>query len=627
MFRFLSFFALLIIIGYGSFGQSSLYIPRDVKEAYKKGTRSMDGRPGKNYWQNKGIYTINITAMPPDRNIKGSEQIAYTNNSSDTLRNPVIKLFLNIHKPGAPRDRGAGKDYLTSGVHIDSYTINGEQMKWQENPFLFTWQPIRLPHPLAPHESVQLSFDWHYEISLQSGREGMIDSTTYFLAYFYPRVAVYDDYNGWDRMNFTDGKEFYSDFNDYTVTIIAPKNYIVWGTGTLQNPATLLQPSIAERFNSSLTSDQIIHVATKAELEAKGVTAQNAVNSWQFKATNIPDMAFGLSDHFVWDAGSVIVDDATQRRASVQAAYNDTAKDYQKMVEYGKHSLDWLSHNWPGVPYPYEKTTIFQGFAGMEYPMMANDETYQDPVFSRFVAEHEIAHTYMPFYMGINETRYGFMDEGWATTFEILIGREDLGVEKAEKFYRQFRVNGWINTPSQEQDLPIITPGDNLNGPGLGNNEYGKASLGYLAMKDMLGDQLFKKCLHEYMTRWNGKHPIPWDFFYTFNDASGKDLNWFWNNWFFGNNYIDLAITGVARKNNSYNVSIENVGGMAAPVNIELNYKDGTKESFHQDPSIWEKDQKRVTVKIAASKEIRSVKLDGGIFMDADTTNNSWNAK
>ncbi len=627
MFRFLIALTLFTGIGTGVFAQTALYMPRDVKQAYKKGTRSMDGRPGKNYWQNKAVYTINITAMPPDRNVKGSEQITYTNNSNDTLRNPVIKLFLNIHKPGAPRDGGAQKDYLTSGVHIDAISVNGQPAKWQENNFLFTWQPFRLPNPLMPHESVQLGFDWHYEISLQSRREGMIDSTTYFLAYFYPRIAVYDDYNGWDRMNFTDGKEFYSDFNDYTVTINAPKNYIVWGTGTLQSPGALLRPEYAKRFNESLSSDQTIHVATKADLETKNVTAQNDVNSWQFKATNIPDMAFGLSDHFVWDAGSVIVDDVTHRRASVQAAYNDTAKDYQKMVEYGKHSLDWLSHNWPGVPYPYEKTTIFQGFAGMEYPMMANDETYEDPTFSRFVAEHEIAHTYMPFYMGINETRYGFMDEGWATTFEILIGRADLGVEKAENFYKQFRVRGWINNPSQDEDLPIITPGDNLNGGGLGNNEYGKASLGYLAMKDLLGDDLFKKCLQEYMSRWNGKHPIPWDFFYTFNDASGKDLNWFWNNWYFGNNYIDLAIKDVSKKNNGYNVSIENIGGMDAPVNIEVSYKDGTKESFHQTPTIWEKDQKQATVKIAASKDIKSIKLDGGIFMDADTSNNTWNSK
>ena len=161
-------------------------------------------------------------------------------------------------------------------------------------------------------------------------------------------------------------------------------------------------------------------------MRAKRVTAAGPVNAWHFSARHIPDVAFNLSDHYVWDAGSVLVDDATRRRASVQAAYNDTAADYHHMVQFGRHALDWLSHNWPGVPYPYEKTTVVQGPAGMEYPMMANDEAYADTNFARFVAEHEIAHTYFPVYMGINETRYAFMDEGWATALEHLIAHADI---------------------------------------------------------------------------------------------------------------------------------------------------------------------------------------------------------
>jgi Peptidase family M1 domain len=284
--------------------------------------------------------------------------------------------------------------------------------------------------------------------------------------------------------------------------------------------------------------------------------------------------------------------------------------------------LDWLSHNWPGIPYPYEKTTVFQGYAGMEYPMMANDETYEDLTFSRFVAEHEIAHTYMPFYMGINETRYGFMDEGWATTFEILIGRADLGVEKAEGVYKQFRVGGWINNTSSDEQIPIVMPGDALTGGGFGNNEYGKASLGYLAMKDILGDELFKKCLHEYMNRWNGKHPLPWDFFNTFSNVAGKNLNWFWNNWFFGSGYIDYALGDVKKSSAGYTVAIKNIGGFFAPVDVIIKYTDGITETKHLTPSVWEKDAKQTIVPVTTKKKIESVKLDGGIFMDADVSNN-----
>jgi len=225
--------------------------------------------------------------------------------------------------------------------------------------------------------------------------------------------------------------------------------------------------------------------------------------------------------------------------------------------------------------------------------------------------------------MGINETRYGSMDEGWATTFELLIGRADLGVEKAETLFKQFRVNGWINNPSSDQDIAIITPGDALSGGGFGNNEYGKAALGYLAAKDILGDELFKKCLHAYMDRWHGKHPIPWDFFYTFNDVAKKNLDWFWNNWFFSNNYIDYALKTAVKKGNGYAVTIDNIGGMDAPVDIIATYEDGSTEKFHQSPSIWQADQKQATVNISTKKKPVTVTLNGGIYMDADESNNS----
>ena len=599
-------------------------MPRDIQQAYKNETRSMDGKPGKNYWQNHARYNINITAMPPDRNIKGSETISYVNNSPDTIHNPSIKLFINIHKPGAARDGSVGEDYLTSGVHIDAVTANGQNLTPPKDDRTFTNFNLHLQNGIAPHDSMQITFDWHYEISKQSGREGMIDSTTYFLAYFYPRFAVLDDYNGWDRMTFKDSHEFYSDFNDYTVTLNVPKNYIVVGTGTLQQPEKLLQPEILKRYNQSFTSDATINIVTAQDLAAKNVTTQNDVNSWQFTASDIPDMAFGISDHFVWDGCSVVVDDKTGRRAGAFACYNDTAADYHYVAQYARHSLNWLSHNWPGVPYPYEKTTVFQGYAGMEYPMMANDETYEDTLFSRFVAEHEIAHTYMPFYMGINETRYGFMDEGWATTYEYLIGTADLGEERATAFYKQFRIDGWINDISSDEQIPIVTPGDALTGNGFGNNEYGKASVGYLAMKDLLGDELFKKCLHAYMDRWHGKHPTPWDFFYTFNDVSGKNLNWFWNNWFFSHYYIDMALTDVKAKGDTYTLSIKNIGGMAAPIDVQAQYEDGTSEKFHQTPAIWTNDQTQTTVSIHTKKKVQSLTLEGGIWMDADVSNNSW---
>ncbi|HEY0528302.1 MAG TPA: M1 family metallopeptidase, partial [Gemmatimonadaceae bacterium] len=581
---------------------------------------------GPNYWQNRGRYNISISATPPDRTIRGSEDIVYFNNSPDTLRNPSIKLLLNIHKPGAPREGGTQADYLTSGVHIDTLLVNNTPTPWQNIANAFTSPRLRLPAPLLPHDSVRFHFRWHYDVSVRSGREGMLDSTTFFIAYFYPRVAVYDDYNGWDTMNFTDAQEFYSDFNDYDVAVTVPKNFVVWGTGTLLNPTDVLQPTFADRLAQSFTSDQTINIATKADMAAKNVTKQSATNTWHFRATNIPDMTFSISDHYVWDGASVLVDDAAHRRASVQAAYNDSAADFAHMVQWGRHSLDWLSHNWPGVPYPYEKTTVVQGTADMEYPMMVNDEAFPDTIFSRFVVEHEIAHTWFPFYMGINETRYAFMDEGWGTALEYFIGTADLGTERASEFFKQFRVSGWATNPSPLEDLPIITPEDALTGAAWGDNAYGKAALGYIALRDMLGDAAFGAALHAFMDRWHGKHPIPWDFFNTFNNVTGRDLNWFWNAWYFNNGYIDLALSGATRSGNGYTVDVDNVGGFPAPFNVEAHYTDGTTDSVHETAGVWQANLRRATVTVPTKKAVQSLLITNGIWMDADSTNNRWSS-
>ncbi|UOE51050.1 M1 family metallopeptidase [Mucilaginibacter sp. SMC90] len=599
----------------------TLYMPRDIQKAFKNETRSPDGRPGKNYWQNHGRYVISITAVPQNRTVKGSEQITYVNNSPDTLKRLNMKLILNIHKPGAARFGDAAADYLTPGIQFDSFLINGEAKKVQSAS---TNQLVSLSKPLMPHDSVKLDIGWHFEISKQSGREGMIDSTTCYLAYFYPRVSVYDDYNGWDRLPFLDAQEFYNDFNDYTLHVTAPKNYVVWATGTLQNPNEVLQPEYAKRLKASFTSDSTIHVASAAEMAAQKVTAQKDMNTWTWTANDISDMAVGISDHYVWDAASVVVDDATNRRASMQAAFLDSSEDFHHAVQAGRNSLGWLSHNWPGVPYPFPKMTSFQGFADMEYPMMVNDSHTNDIHFSQFVQDHEIAHTYFPFYMGINESRYAFMDEGWATTFELLIGASEVGKEKAEALYKDFRVDRWIHDASTAEDQPVITPSSELRG-GYGNNSYGKPSLSYFALKDMLGDVLFKKALHGYMDRWHGKHPIPWDYFNSMSNITGKNLDWFFNNWFFTNYYIDLSLKSVTKTAGGYTATIKNVGGFVVPFDVKVTYADDSKESMHQTPAVWEKNQKQITVDIKTTKAIKSVTLDGGIFMDADESNNTWN--
>jgi hypothetical protein len=597
----------------------TLTMPPEVKQAFDKGTRSLNGKPGKKYWQNYGRYNISVSMTPPNKTITGVEDITYINNSPDALSSLNMKLIVNVHRGRTPTAANAAQ-----GIAVDEITINGAKADWDNDKAVTTNQMVDLKSPLQPHDSLKMNIKWHYQLSVGRGRDGAIDSTSYFLAYFYPRVSVYDDYKGWDLQPHTGGLEFYNDFNDYKLSVTVPKNFIVWATGTLQNPTEVLQPEFAKRLQTSMTSDSTIHIATAQDLANKNITAQNATNTWIWNSTHITDVTLGMSDHYDWDAASVIVDDKAQRRTSVQAAFPDSSNDFHQYVKFAHNSLDWFSHNLPGVPYPFPKTTSFQGYADMEYPMMVNDSHEKDLTFAQLVQDHEIAHTYFPFYMGTNESRYAFMDEGWATTFELLIGTAEKGKKVADEFYKQFRVNRWTHGP-HEKEMPIITPSPDVTFGG-GNNAYGKPSLSYLALKDLLGDERFKKTLHTYMNNWNGKHPIPWDYFNSMKAGSGKNLDWFFYNWFYTPYYIDLSLEKAEKAGDGYTLSIKNIGGFAVPFDAIVTYADGTTESIHQTPIVWEKDQKAISVKIKTAKDVKSITLDGGIFVDADMKNNTWMA-
>lgn len=614
----LKVFALILMGTLGAQAQE-LYMPRNIKMAYEKGTRSKDGKPGKHYWQNKGIYDMTLTVTPNDKLVKGTETIVYTNNSADTLQRITLRFVNNIHKPEAPRGGYTSKDFLTSGLDIRAFMVDGQSYNIDSRDW-GTVADIKLKAALLPGKSATFKIDWTYPLSKESGREGQLDSTTYFVAYSFPRISVYDDYNGWDKIPHADRAEFYNDFNDYKLNVKAPKNYIVWATGDLKNPDEVLQPKFSERLKRSYNSDEVTAIASADELAKAEVTKQNVWNTWKFTANNITDVTFAMSNHYLWDAGSVIVDPKTKRRASVQAAYDSKAKDFPHGVAWSKLALSWFSNNWPGVPYPFSKMTVVQGFADMEYPMMVNDSSTPDMEFSQFVMNHEIAHTYFPFYMGINETRYAYMDEGWATTLEYLIAIDQLGKEKAAANYKQFRVSRWIKNKSSEEDLPVITP----TTLATGDNAYVKPSLAYLGLKDMLGDEPFKKYLRAYMDRWNGKHPIPWDFFNTINDVADQDLNWYWNNWFFSYNYIDLAINKVSIKGSNYSLAINNNGGFAIPFDVKITFADGTTQVIHQTPMVWKANQKAITVQFNAEKAVSAIVLDGGIYMDATPADNDW---
>lgn len=600
-----------------------LTMPLNVRQAYQKQTRDRSGLPGPRYWQNRARYAIALNLRPQERMLEGREEIMYINNSPDTLHELFFKLIQNIHRRGAARDDDAGDGFFNEGLVIDEFSIDGRAQPWEDNVMQHTIQHVPLAQPLNAHDSLRISFSWYYQVAREGTREGMIDSTTFFLAYFYPRVAVYDDYYGWDWLNFNNDNEFYNDFNDYVVRITVPERFIVWGTGTLVNPDEVLEPRCLARLKESYRSGSPVHIMTARELEEKRKAAGSGTRTWIWIADTIPDMTLGISDHFVWDAGSVTVDTSTGRSVSVQAVYSETAADFRDAAETSIYTVDWLSRQWPGLPYPYPKITVFQGYGDMEYPMMANVTSNTNAGLTKLFMQHEIAHAYFPFYMGINETKYPFMDEGWTTFFEYLICRSEWQPAEADQIFSDMRITNWAQDVFAEGNIPVITPANAIRSPAAETNAYGKPALAYLALRDLLGDTLFKACLHDYMKSWHGKHPMPWDFFYAFNRSCRENLDWFWSNWFFTAYNIDLALTGLASEKDGYSITIENRGGLYIPFDIELAFADGGHRTLHQTSACWKQGATTLKLHIPLYKLLASATLHTGIYVDPTEDNNT----
>jgi len=257
-----------------------LAMPRPVKAAYAAGTRSPDGKPGPNYWQNSSVHDIQLTVTPPDRIIHGTQTITYTNDSPRELAYVPVRLYQNAHRPTAPREEARPPEFLTEGITIDSFKVNGTEVPFTPEPGSpETLAIIKLPEPIPAGGTATFEFAWHYEIANMAAKEGVVDPTTFGVAYFFPRIApIRDDeygapiYPGFDTQDFTyrPGREFNNDFADFTVAVTVPKDYLVWATGELQNADEVLQPDAAKRYADSLTSDETITVATTASSNPSG---------------------------------------------------------------------------------------------------------------------------------------------------------------------------------------------------------------------------------------------------------------------------------------------------------------------------------------------------------------------
>jgi len=597
--------------------QSKLPMPSNIKKSYNNDTRSLQGIPGKKYWQNTANYTIDVSLNPNNNVISGTAHIEYINNSPDTLRSLLFKCYPNIYKKGAERLMPIHEEDITEGIQIEKLKIAGEEISKNNYHSTSTNMNVRIL-PLAPGHSVICDVEYHYTLNKNSHiRQGQVDDGAYFVAYFFPRIAVYDDVDGWNQLPYLGNLEFYNDFCNFNLSVTVPPNYQVWATGDLINAENVLNEPYLSRFKNANQSDSVSFIIDSTDQVKKNISKNNFQNTWKFTAGNVTDIAFACSNHYLWQSSSLVADPQTGRRTRADAVFNKDHKDYYLVASDARKTVQAMSYQFPKWPYPYNHITVFDGLDQMEYPMMANDNPIEDRHESIELTTHEIFHTMFPFYMGTNETKYAWMDEGWATIGEWVISPlidtsiiDLYGVKRTE------------TAAGTEADLPIMINSTYQNGMAYFINSYPKPALAYLYAKEMLGDTKFFAGLHFYFTHWHSKHPLPYDFFAAMNAGSGTNLNWFWQRWFFDNSTPNLAILKLQGKGSSKKLFIKNIGGKPMPVHINILYKDGSTQKIYRSAALWQ-NSSLITIPVKATKSIKTITLGSPYVIDTDYSDNS----
>jgi hypothetical protein len=610
------------------FGQGDpLFVPLNIQAAYEAGTRDASGIPGEKYWVNRADYILEATFDPEERTIDGKAQIHYFNNSPDTLSQVIIRLYQNIMQKGIGRDFNVDPRDLHDGVVVENLFINGEEINTQQKSKDVRWSGtnliVFLPSKIAPQSKNTISLNWSLIIPRYSNiRMGTYqENGAFFVAYWYPQISVYDDIDGWDRYHYTGLQEFYLDPASFDVKIKVPNDFVVWGTGILQNPAHLLEEKYLKRYEQAWQSDTIVNIITAEDIEDMDdvIRDDERWNTWHYVAGSAPDFAFATSNFYLWDASRIII---AGKPVFVDAAYNKNSWDFPEVAEIARKSVDYFSHEMPAYPFPYPAITIFNGRGGMEFPMMVNDGSAKTRAGMVHVTSHEVAHTYFPFLTGTNERKYAWMDEGWASHLPF-----DFQMREAEPYNPVQRItNRYTKVAGTEMDIPMMVPTIVYSGdvarPSYRNAAYNRSGVAYKQLELLLGKELFTKILKAYIATWKEKHPIPYDFFHTFDRLSGQDLSWFWQPWFFDVGFPDLKLSNAKPTQNGYRITVRNVGSMPVPIRLHIVYEDEEKEIINYSAATWKDKRKLFEFNIETDKKIRTLQLGDYEIPDVNPDNN-----
>jgi hypothetical protein len=602
---------------------SQLFEFPSFKNAVMKERRTRTGVPGPKYWQNSSDYILEATIDTSKNLLLGKGSVIYHNNCPFPVYYIVLRFYQDVYKKGASRNSEVSPEDLHDGTVVDSLLIDGVKYMHNGEPFgsnqiytTLTTKFIILRDSIPPGGTAKLEYAWNFHIPTSSTTRRMGRySDNFFIALWYPQIAVFDDIKFYDTSPHLGSQEFYNDFNNYDVTIHVPEGYMVWATGECENLSQVVDKKVIEKMQFAASHDSIVSILTSEDFKDHPVIG----NKWHFTAEHVPDFAFAAATDYFWKGTSVEVDPQTKRRVFVDIIYPEDSVKYTGEISTAKNCIAWASLKFPGVPFPYSHaSTFFNGFensGSMEFPMIVNDMIYTYmPGLTTEVVAHELLHNYTPFYMGFDETSYGWMDEGWAHFMDKkFMGGNPPLVNVALSQYPYLA--------GRSSDFPLIYSTLEADPTNYDFHSYYKPAFNLQLLEELLGEEAFLKATQEFMMTWNGKHPTPYDFFYSFNTSTGIDLNWFWKACYFDFGYSDLAIKSVEKNK----ITIENKGHFPVPVNLEITYADSSQEKIYRNPGIWQSGATEYQVKLNTKKAIKNIILGGDSGTpDADPSDNVY---
>ena len=586
--------------------------------------RSGSGAPGPSYYQQQADYKMDIEIDDVNARLMGSEIVTYTNNSPDELKYLWLQLDQNVRAQDSksPLIQGNGFETamatasFTSAFLTDGFDggfkiqevkdTNGNDLAHMINR---TMMRIELPKGLKTGEKFSFSIKWWYNINdylVDRGRSGYEyfpkdDNRAYVIAQFFPRMAVYNDVEGWQNSQFWGRDEFALPFGNYEVNITVPADHIMDATGKLMNRKEVFTKTMMQRYEKAKTSyDKPVVIVTQEEAEAAEKTRSTGKKTWKYYAENVRDYGFATSRKYIWDMMAVKIGDKDVMAVSVYPKEGNplweewsTKTVASTLRSYSRMTFD----------YPYHKAiSVHAKSQGMEYPMICwnfgrpnEDGTYSDRTKYGMMSViiHEVGHNFFPMIINSDERQWTWMDEG-LNTFVQYVAQQDFG-----KWYPEALSPGDDKFPSRrgpadkivpymsgDQDFisPIMSKG--LNVHQFGNNGYGKPATALNILREtVMGQELFDYAFREYAQRWMFKHPTPEDFFRTMEDASAFDLDWYWRGWFYTTDYVDIGIKEV-KKHYISSIPNQEIKNFAAARGIELSdigpyiymYEEGSEE-------------------------------------------------